>query len=339
MAIKRRSVCVGSLASLALGTVVGCGTLGAADSDPIVPPGVVKPGMPPTPRTQPPALSGGTLLVLSDGTTAVAADADRDVIWLADLTKLTQSGRIDLQSGDEPGRLVQDSAGKVHVALRRGGSLLTIDPVAGKIISRRAACAAPRGLAYDAATDRLHLACAGGELVTFSASGGDALRTVQLDRDLRDVIVQGDHLLVSRFRSAELLTVDASGAVTGRVKPQPVRGQLAFPPAGDPMNNVPALAEPGVAWQVRPLPDGKVLMLFERATPRGRRHHPPRRLRQRALQRQRHRRRCAHHPRPERRGAARPHPAADRLRGRLRGVRRWQRNLPDQRRQRLESGQ
>ena len=41
--------------------------------------------------------------------------------------------------------------------------------------------------------------------------GGDPVRTLQLDSDLRDVVVKGDHLLVTRFRSAELLELDASG--------------------------------------------------------------------------------------------------------------------------------
>ena len=150
---------------------------------------------------------------------------------LADLARLQQTGRIELQSGDEPGRLVEDSAGKVHIALRRGGALLTIDPRAGagQIIARRPACAAPRGLAYDAASDRVHLACAGGELVTFAAAGGAALRTLQLEGDLRDVIVQGSQLLVSRFRSAELLTLDASGKIVGRVKPT-ARATMLTPP-------------------------------------------------------------------------------------------------------------
>ena len=262
MAIKRRCLFIGSLAGLALGTAVGCGLPSPPPPDAVTPPGVT-PGLPPTPRAQPPAVSGGTLLVLKDGTTAVAADPDRDVIWLADLTKLAQTGRIDLHSGDEPGRLVQDSAGKVHVALRRGGALLTLDPVTSRVIDRRPACAAPRGLAYDAATDRLHLACAGGELVTFSASGGAALRTVQLDSDLRDVVVQGSGLLISRFRSAELLTVDSTGKVTGRTRPQAVRSQQG-PSGGDPMSF--AVAEPAVAWQLHALPDGKVAMLFMRGS-------------------------------------------------------------------------
>ena len=54
------------------------------------------------------------------------------------------------------------------------------------------------------------MACAGGELVTLPAAGGAPTRTLQLDRDLRDVVVSGDQLFVSRFRSAELLVVSAA---------------------------------------------------------------------------------------------------------------------------------
>ena len=263
MANQRRFLFVGSVAGLVVSTAVGCGGVSEPAVPTVPPPVSATPGTPPTPRTQPPALSGGTLLVLRDGKTAVAADPDRDLIWLADLGNLQQTGRIDLQSGDEPGRLVEDSAGKVHVALRRGGALLTIDPLAGKILARRPACAAPRGVAYDAASDRLHLACAGGELVTFAASGGEPLRTVHLDSDLRDIVVKGSELLISRFRSAELLTVDQAGAVVGRVKPKPVTSIFADP-RGNPMG--PATAEPGVAWQLHLMPDGKVAMLYERGT-------------------------------------------------------------------------
>ena len=79
---------------------------------------------------------------------------------------------IALRAGDEPGRSVEDAAGRIHVALRRGGDIVTIDPTAGSIVGRRTACANPRGLAYDAKADAVHVACVGGELVTFPAAGG-----------------------------------------------------------------------------------------------------------------------------------------------------------------------
>src|SRR5664279_3183837 len=63
---------------------------------------------------------------LSDGHHAVVADPDRDRLMVVDLDAGT-TVEIALQAGDEPGRLVQDAAGRVHVALRRGGALLTIN--------------------------------------------------------------------------------------------------------------------------------------------------------------------------------------------------------------------
>ena len=166
---------------------------------------------------EPPAISGGTLLVLADGTTAVAADPDRDVVWIVDLSTQSLLQQVALQPGDEPGRVAEDAAGRVHVALRRGGALLSIDPMAGNVLARRPVCPAPRGLAYDASADALHVACMDGRLVTLPAAGGAATRTVQVDSDLRDVVIQGGELYVSRFRAAELLQLAADGTVAQRI--------------------------------------------------------------------------------------------------------------------------
>ena len=165
----------------------------------------------------PPAISGGTLRILAGGQTAVAADPDRDNVYIVDLTTKSVRATIALNPGDEPGRVVADAAGRAHVALRHGGALVSIDTVAGVLLQRRDVCAAPRGLAYDAATDLVHVACSGGELVSLPAAGGNAVRTVTLAGDLRDVVVDGPRLRVSRFLSAELLTVEADGTVSGVV--------------------------------------------------------------------------------------------------------------------------
>src|SRR4051794_20451409 len=84
-----------------------------------------------------PPLTGGTLLALSDGTTAVASDPDRDQVYIVDLSTNAVRATVALQAGDEPGRLVEDGAGQVHVALRRGGAVVSIDPVGGTINGRR----------------------------------------------------------------------------------------------------------------------------------------------------------------------------------------------------------
>ena len=109
----------------------------------------------------PPAISGGTLAILPDGVTAVAADPDRDTIAVVNLTTSALTANIALQPHDEPGRLVADGVGHVHVILRSAGALVTIHPVAGTILARRTACPIPRGVAYDPATDLVHVACMG----------------------------------------------------------------------------------------------------------------------------------------------------------------------------------
>jgi len=162
---------------------------------------------------------------------------------------------VALQHADEPGRVVIDGAGRAHVALRRGGALVTISPTTGAILARRDVCAAPRGVAYEAATDLVHVACADGQLVSLPAAGGAITRTVQLDSDLRDVIVDSAGLHVTRFRSAELLTLDAAGKVTTRQTPPPFRsvntrgGQLYTA---------------SVAWRSMEMPSGGVVMLHQR---------------------------------------------------------------------------
>jgi mono/diheme cytochrome c family protein len=203
----------------------------------------------------PPAISGGTLLVLADGKTAVAADPDRDRIYVVDLSSRTLKLTIGLTVGDEPGRVIEDAAGRIHVALRHGGALLTADPTTGAVVSRRAVCAAPRGLAYDPATDLVHVACHDGSLVSLPAAGGDAVRTLQLDEDLRDVVVSGSTLLVSRFRAAELLTVAADGTVSNRVELPAFSSNEAR--AGQ-------LFTASVAWRTLPLPGGSVAILHQR---------------------------------------------------------------------------
>jgi cytochrome c len=202
-----------------------------------------------------PPISGGTLLALADGVTVVAADPERDQVSFVDFGAGKVTAKVALQPGDEPGRAVEDAAGLVHVALRRGGAVVSIDPVKGVITTRRAVCSAPRGIAYDANTDLLHVACAGGELVSLPAAGGAATRTLMLDRDLRDVVVgSAGKLLVSTFRRADVLVVGADGTVVNRVRPA---SGMVLSNAG------PQTRSPAVAWRMVPYSgsiDGVVML-------------------------------------------------------------------------------
>ena len=209
----------------------------------------------------PPALSGGTLRVLRGGARAVAADPDRDRIFVADLVEGRLLRELVLSPSDEPGRVVEDGAGRVHVALRRGGAVLTLAPASHDVVERRPVCPAPRGLAV--AGERLYVACAGGELVALPAAAGPPLWTRQLTRDLRDVVVDGERLLVSTFRAARLLVLDLEGQLMDELAP-PTSLNLTRREQAGPAGPASTRFTPSVAWRTVAGPGGGALMLHQR---------------------------------------------------------------------------
>jgi mono/diheme cytochrome c family protein len=226
-----------------------------------------------TAPTPPPPISGGTLLLLRDQKTAVASDPDRDRVYVVDLVGYKRTAVVNLEPGAEPGRLVEDSDGRVHLALRGAGAVLTIDPRDGKTLARRALCEAPRGLAFEASTQLLHVACAGGELISVGPLAEKPTRSVQLDRDLRDVLVQGDRLLVSTFRKSELLVVGASGLIA-RATPAKTQAVFSFGskfgggrgplPPGAGGTGLEPDASPAVAYRMVPGPGDTIMMVHQR---------------------------------------------------------------------------
>lgn len=200
-----------------------------------------------------PAILGGTLAVAPDGALAVAADPDRDLVHVVDLRARAVRATLRMRPGDEPGRVVLGAGDLAHVVLRRAGELATLDTRTGLLRARRAVCASPRGAALG--TDgSIHVACAGGQLVTLPEHGAGPERTRSLDGDLRDVLEVDGRLVVSRLRSAELLTVAPGGAVTTARPPgnlAPARGR-GFSAA--------------VAWRILPSAAGAVVMSHQLAS-------------------------------------------------------------------------
>jgi mono/diheme cytochrome c family protein len=220
--------------------------------------------------TKPPPVTGGTLAVTRSGL-AVASDPERDVIVIADLASAQILKTIALERGDEPGRLVEDAAGRVHVALRRGGAVVTIDPSAGTVLERRSVCGAPRGLAVSSA-ETLEVACADGKLVTLPTGSGAVIRSVALEPDLRDVVVQNGQVSVSRLKSAEVLRLDAAGAVTRRERPTMVNGTRLVRPEGARDDELGDFREPIVqpfrplvAWRTLAGPSGSTVIVHQRS--------------------------------------------------------------------------
>jgi mono/diheme cytochrome c family protein len=163
-------------------------------------------------------ISGGTLEVARDGASAVAADADRDRLFVVDLVRRSVR-EVATQPGDEPGRIAEGPAGTWFSVLRRGGALLVIDAASASVRARVPLCAAPRGVAFDAKANAVHVTCRQGRLITLDATTLELRRSLTLDADLRDVLVQGSELVVTRFLSAELLVLDAEGNVVRRAAP------------------------------------------------------------------------------------------------------------------------
>lgn len=218
-------------------------------------------------------LSGGTLAVSRDGALAFAADPDRDALFVVDLSARTLARTVALPAGSEPGRMAEDAEGIVHVALRKSGQLVSVDPESGQVVAERYACPAPRGVAFDADRGLVHVACETGELLSFAGTGPEPVQKLELERGLRDVVVDGGRLLVSQFKRAEVLVVE-NGAVTRRetagVVSDWVRApQFRFdilPPELDPSTSEffeEAQFSPFIAWRMISVPGGGALVTHQ----------------------------------------------------------------------------
>ena len=166
----------------------------------------------------PPAVGGGTLLLATTSELAFAADPDRDEVHIVDRHRRAKIASVALEPGAEPGRIVEDHGGLVHVLLRGAGAIATIDPNDAAIVATHEACGNPRGLAVDHADGSLVVACAEGVVVRIDPHGERS--TIDVGIELRDVIEVGPPLRVSAWRTAEVLTLDARGRVIDSVAPR-----------------------------------------------------------------------------------------------------------------------
>lgn len=198
----------------------------------------------------PPAISGGTMLVLSDGRVLVA-DADRDRVHIVSISPARFEADVLFEAGVEPGRSVEGSEGLAHVVLRGAGDVATIDINSGEVLERRHLCTDPRGIAFDDTSEQLFVACADGTLVTMPEhSDAGNLERRFIEPDLRDIVIDGGTLLISRLRSAEILEVPMLGQfVTGRRAPLTTASAL-----------------PTVAWRMIEVEPGRVAMLHQFST-------------------------------------------------------------------------
>jgi cytochrome c len=253
-----------------LGAALGCNQ---APPVPENPPLVGAPNFGPTvlQDVAPPPVSGGTMWLSLDGTTAVVSDPDRDFVSLVDIAKATVRAQVALSAHDEPGRIVEDGAGQVHVALRGAGSVATISLATGQLVARQAVCAEPRGVAYDSVNDQVLVACATGELVTLPAASGPPVQVVTIEPGLRDVVIDGDSVFVSKFRTAEILQLTRSGTIVARtfLPNGSFGGPIPVAPSGpnstpsSPLGVAQASGSVALAWRIRLTSDHQIMAAYE----------------------------------------------------------------------------
>lgn len=202
-------------------------------------------------------VSGGTLLGLSGGRVVAASDPSRDRISLTDGDQVTE---IEFADGSQPWRMTQIAASALAVSLRGAGQIVAFDLDQDNAPSERwraDVCTAPRGLDFDLDTGRVHVACAGGELVSLDADSGAELGRLQLDSDLRDVVVNDGRIYVSRFRAAEVLLVDGTAPPNRISLPTVVVRGFSL--------DEPRTMKPTVAWRMQALVSGGVAVVHQRA--------------------------------------------------------------------------
>jgi hypothetical protein len=214
----------------------------------------------------PPAISGGTLLMLNDGHTVVASDPDRDMIFVADVKSKTLLASIPTKPGAQPGRAVQDKEGNVHVVLRESGSVVSLKFGAWTLLAEQQVCPAPRGITFDGS--RVWVACAGGELV--QATSAADRKSFKLDKDLRDVVFANGQLLVTQFRLATVLTVSPeNGTILSRTEIPGSKSSRQQDFRMKPGTSTPTplrSAEPTVAWRMRPLLRGGAVVMHQESS-------------------------------------------------------------------------
>ncbi len=204
----------------------------------------------------PPPISGGGVYLTRNRNFIVVSDADRDRVWVVNAAEFTLRQEIVLSAHDEPGRIAEDGTGIVYVATRRSGQVVAINPESGQIVSRKPVCPEPRGIAYDQGASALRVVCAGGEVVTVP-SDGSATSSVMLVQDLRDIVVRTNDIVVSTFRSAQLLFLNRALQLTGTIN------------LDDPRLAVGATGRINSVWRMIASADGSLLVAAQgsRATP------------------------------------------------------------------------
>ncbi len=237
-----------SLLTLALCVVVVGGLTCAGE------PGAVSPDEPARATNRQPApLFGGTVAVSTDGQTAAVSDPDRGRLLLVDLPSMRLLAHVALGAESEPGRAVDDGAGRFAVVLRRAGKVAFVRQHGGIVAATQKVCDEPRGITRASLSpDGVLVVCATGEVYFASTTRVALMKKLGLEG--RDLIEANGRLVVSTFRDARLY--DEREGVT------PTLQQPDDLPAFS-MSGTPVTFSPQVAWRTLAAQNGDVLMVHQ----------------------------------------------------------------------------
>lgn len=213
----------------------------------------------PTPTgVHPPPITGGTLELGPNHEIAVAADPDRDRIWIASVAGRPELlHEVLLEPGDEPGRVVIGTNNQAHVLLRGGRAIVTVDIGSGEIVQRTKVCPAPRGLDVSPTTGAVYGTCANGSVFKLDTATGMIVDELNVELNLRDVVVVDDVIYVSSFLSANVIQL-TDDPIAG-LQLSPARYEMATGTLGD------DVFTPNAAFRLKRLRDGGLGLLHQRA--------------------------------------------------------------------------
>lgn len=228
----------------------GAGTVRVAPTDEREP---VIGSLPPAP------VMGSNLVTLRSNGGLLVSDADRDRVSLVSGAEVVH---VPTGLHTRPNRATEDDRGNIHVTLRGTGELLALSS-SGEPLARSRVCRAPRGVAFDPASQDLVVACAEGRIVRHSLDPASyaSVRSVETDVDLRDVVVQEDRVYVSRLRSAEVLEYRGDDLFARHRLPT-----VELTDSLMPTERAGSRFQATVAWKMVPSPEGDgVIVLHQRA--------------------------------------------------------------------------
>ncbi len=196
-------------------------------------------------------VTGGHLAAIDENRLA-AADPDLRVLFIVDVSSSPQIVARHSLAG-EPGRVIADGSGGVHVVLRDAAAIASLS-AATSGLETRSTCASPRGIGWDADTDALYVACLDGLVQRLPRTGGVVETVAVLEAgDLRDIVPQPEGLWITHFRSARVSLVSRQGALLNEVS-IPVLGSERAP------------MHASIAWRAIAHPNGGIVVSHQRHT-------------------------------------------------------------------------